>query len=43
MSYIDEYQQEVMQEIFEEMHEDADNYQRSEDEGWFYPDEDAAE
>lgn len=37
----DSYQQEVMHEILDECNEYADNCQRSEDEGWFYPDEDA--
>lgn len=34
------YQQDEMQEILEEAYEYASNCQRSEDEGWFYPDGD---
>lgn len=36
----DSYQEEVMQEILEEADEYAENLQRSEEEGWFYPDGD---
>jgi hypothetical protein len=46
MSSYDEYdaeQEEVMHDILEESEEYADNLQRSEDEGWFYPDEDDGE
>jgi len=41
MSYCEEYDQEVMQEIVEEMHEDVENWQRSDEDGWFYPDDGA--
>jgi hypothetical protein len=34
------YEQEVMEEIYEEVQEYADNLERSEEEGWFYADED---
>ncbi len=34
----DDYQQELMQEIVKEAYEYSSNCQRSEDEGWFYPD-----
>ena len=34
------YQTEVMEEILHECNEYADNYQRSEEDGWFYSDED---
>lgn len=40
MSYTDEYEAEIRDEILEEMHEDAENWHRSEEDGWFYPDED---
>jgi len=33
------YQEEVMRDILEEADEFAENWQRSEEEGWFYPDE----
>ncbi len=36
----DDYQQDLMQEIVQEVYEYSSNCQRSEDEGWFYPDED---
>lgn len=35
----DSYQDEVMKEILEEADEYVDNWQRSEEEGWFYSDE----
>ncbi len=34
------YQVEIMQDIVEECQEYATNWQRSEDEGWLYPDGD---
>lgn len=37
----DAYQDEVMREIFAEMNEYAENWQRSEEAGWFYSDADA--
>ena len=39
MDEYDAYQDEVMREIVEDCEEYAANWQRSEDEGWFYPDE----
>lgn len=43
MSYVDDYNQEAMQELLEEMREDAENWHRSEEDGWFYPDGDEEE
>lgn len=39
MDELDIYQAEIMQEILEETNEYAENYQRSDEDGWFYPDE----
>ncbi|GJQ33872.1 MAG: hypothetical protein HBSAPP04_27110 [Ignavibacteriaceae bacterium] len=33
------YDEETMQEILEECQEYAENFQRAEEDGWFYPDE----
>jgi len=41
MSYNDEYDQEVVQELLEEMQEDSENWHRSEEDGWYYPDDGA--
>lgn len=40
MDEYDSYQDEVMKEILAETSEYAENWQRSEDEGWFYSDTD---
>ncbi len=39
MDEYDAYQADVMREIFEEVNEYAENLQRSDEDGWFYPDD----